>query len=165
MLKGGICVENGIQNSSLCHTGCEALLACVMPYIKHHLLFCDQLQQPCVSKCCSTILSASIHTFIKARQPLHCCRDVSDRALRVLCNEAKKYSEVRSRLATLEGLQAAALFQQGLKQHSPPTQPPTPAGLGPEGNSVCSQIRLCHGNSKTCLGCCFVLLCCLWQLA
>lgn len=57
-------------------------------------------------------------------------RDVSDRALRVLRKEAEKYIEVRSRLATLEGLQAASLFQQGLTQRPPSsTQSPPPAGI------------------------------------
>ncbi|KAL3141175.1 hypothetical protein ABBQ38_003518 [Trebouxia sp. C0009 RCD-2024] len=56
-------------------------------------------------------------------------RDVSERALRVLRKEAEKYIEVRSRLATLEGLQAASFFQQGLTQHPPSMQSPPPAGL------------------------------------
>ncbi|DBA96220.1 TPA: hypothetical protein ACH3X3_002417 [Trebouxia sp. C0006] len=51
-------------------------------------------------------------------------RDVSERALRVLRKEAEKYSEVRSRLATAEGLHAAALFQEGLKQATLPGQSP-----------------------------------------
>lgn len=49
---------------------------------------------------------------------------MSERALRVLRKEAEKYSEVRSRLATVEGLQAAALFQEGLKQAALPGQSP-----------------------------------------
>ena len=57
---------------------------------------------------------------------------MSERALRVLRKEAEKYSEVRSRLATAEGLHAAALFQEGLKQATLPGQSPvkgeTPAG-------------------------------------
>ena len=44
--------------------------------------------------------------------------------MRVLRKEAEKYSEVRSRLATVEGLQAAALFQEGLKQAALPVQSP-----------------------------------------
>ena len=52
------------------------------------------------------------------------CRDISERALRVLRKEAEKYSEVRSRLATVDGLQAAALFQEGLKQATPPGHSP-----------------------------------------
>ncbi|KAL0029310.1 hypothetical protein WJX79_009424 [Trebouxia sp. C0005] len=51
-------------------------------------------------------------------------RDVSERALRVLRKEADKYSEVRSRLASAEGLHAAALFQEGLKQATLPGQSP-----------------------------------------
>lgn len=57
---------------------------------------------------------------------------MSERALRVLRKEAEKYSEVRSRLATAEGLHAAALFQEGLKQATLPGQSPVkgeiPAG-------------------------------------
>ncbi len=49
---------------------------------------------------------------------------MSERALRVLRKEAEKYSEVRSRLATAEGLHAAALFQEGLKQATLPGQSP-----------------------------------------
>ena len=60
----------------------------------------------------------------------------------MLRKEAEKYSEVRSRLATLEGLQAAALFQQGLKQHPPLMQSPTPAGLGLRAYSIAAYQRL-----------------------
>ena len=56
------------------------------------------------------------------------CRDICERALRVLRKEAEKYSEVRTRLASLGGLQAAALFQQGLQQHALPTQSPPSVG-------------------------------------
>jgi len=52
------------------------------------------------------------------------CRDISERALRVLRKEAEKYSEVRNRLGTLEGLQAAAHFQEGLRQPALPGQSP-----------------------------------------
>ena len=103
--------------------------------------------------------------FIEVRQPLQCRRDVSDRALRVLRNEAKKYSEVRSRLATLEGLQAATLFQQGLKQHSPPMQSPPPEGLGPQGNTVLQHAKALFCNQHLCSGHCSFLLACLQHLA
>ena len=109
-----------------------------------------------------------LHLFtmaIEARQRLQCCRDVADRALRVLCKEAEKYSEVRSRLATLEGLQAAALFQQGLKQHSQAIQSPTPAGLDPKAIRLYSIPELKCASSNTCSGYCSFLLCCQWQHA
>lgn len=61
------------------------------------------------------------------------CRDVSERALRVLRKEAEKYSEVRSRLATAEGLHAAALFQEGLKQAVLPGQSPVKGIYSPAG--------------------------------
>ena len=56
------------------------------------------------------------------------CRDIADRALRVLRKEAEKYSEVRSRLGTVEGLQAAALFQRGLGHAASSEQSPPTAG-------------------------------------
>ena len=96
----------------------------------------------------------------EATQRVQCCRDVSERALRVLRKEAEKYSEVRSRLATTEGLQAAALFQQGLNQQAPLTQSPSPAGASPEANAVLQHIRnLYSANSTTCSHHCSSLLC------
>lgn len=64
-------------------------------------------------------------------------RDVSERALRVLRKEADKYSEVRSRLASAEGLHAAALFQEGLKQATLPGQSPV-QGKPQQGTSMCT---------------------------
>ena len=119
----------------------------------------------CIGQCCNTDLSAPLHILIQVTKPLQCRRDVSDRALRVLRNEAKKYSEVRSRLATLEGLQAAALFQQGLKQHSPSPQSPPPAGLGPQGNTVLQRTKALFCNQHMCSDHGSFLLCCLQQLA
>lgn len=73
-------------------------------------------------------LHAPAPDVVEARQRMQWRRDVSERALRVLRKEAEKYVEVRSRLATLEGLQAASLFQQGLTQHPPSIHSPPPAG-------------------------------------
>lgn len=73
---------------------------------------------------------AAILVVVEVRQRMQWRRDVSERALRVLRKEAEKYIEVRSRLATLEGLQAASFFQQGLTQHPPSMQSPPPAGTG-----------------------------------
>ena len=75
-----------------------------------------------VSSISSRIGSASDSITAECRSPA-LCRDVSERALRVLRKEAEKYSEVRSRLATAEGLHAAALFQEGLKQANLPQSP------------------------------------------
>lgn len=58
----------------------------------------------------------------------HCvvkCRDIADRAFKVVQREAERHSAVRSQLASLEGLQAAALFQEGLKEPLSPGQTPS----------------------------------------
>lgn len=57
------------------------------------------------------------------------CRDIAERALRVLRKQAEKYTEVRSRLATVEGLQAAAMFQKGLQQPHTSEQSPPASGV------------------------------------
>lgn len=50
--------------------------------------------------------------------------DIAERALKVLQGEAQRHSAVRSQLASIEGLQAAALFQEGLREPLTPGQPP-----------------------------------------
>lgn len=93
---------------------------------------------------CNTFVSVPGEVAAVSSHLCNACRDVSDRALRVLCKEAVKYSEVRSRLPALQGLQAAALFQQGLRQQSSPTQSPSPAGAAPEGITT-----LQHANASS----------------
>lgn len=57
--------------------------------------------------------------------PTVLCRDIAERALRMVQREAQRHSAVRSQLSGVEGLQAAALFQEGLREPHTPGQPPS----------------------------------------
>ena len=67
------------------------------------------------------------------------CRDIAARALNIVQREAQRHSAVRSQLAGMEGLQAAALFQEGLRE------PPTPGQLpctGEPCTALCGLVQI-----------------------